>query len=300
MVATFAAYAPALGYGFVYEDLNDRDTFLTAQNLNYAFTEHSFFRLMPRLVWSLCLKIGGGNPAPYHAASLLAHALNGWLIYALLGGWAGVIAAGILWLHPLQVESAVYISALPDALAATGILLALLAASRWPWATWLGLAFAVLSKESAIVAYALIPLWVVMMRQRWPKALWASWGVLGAICGAFVLLKLGRDQTFALSGAYTLTQIAILGQYVGRLLLPIGLTIDHDYAGASALLGVGVLTVSAVLLRWTYSRLVVAWFGLSFLPRLIFRYGDGMHEHHWSVAIVGLAIGCGYYFKAIR
>lgn len=293
-----AAYAPSLRYGFVYEDLNDPDTFFHLSVGDVIRSAPKMpFRIIPRTIWAACLQIGHGSPAPYHAVSIAVHLLNGVLLYALLGGWAGVIAAGVLWLHPLQVESVAYISSLPDALAATGVLIALIAAARWPWAVWVGLAFAVLSKESGIVAAALIPLWAVCTGKRWSRAVWATWAAFGALWAVIVIWRLAEEDALAhLSSAYTLTQIAIVGQFTQLVCLPVGLTIDHDYAHATPVIGLFTLALGAALCYWRDLRFAVLWIGLSFLPRLLFQYGDGMHEHHWSVAMIGVALASGQFF----
>ncbi len=291
---TMAAYAPALRYGFVYEDLNDPATLfgLSVWDVLGSIPKMPF-RVIPRTVWALCLLVGHGAPTPYHIVSLLVHLLNGGLLYVLLGGWAGVVAAGVWWLHPLQVESVAYISSLPDAMAATGILAALALSRRWPWAAWFGIVFAVMSKESAVMAYALIPLWMIYTDNPPSRAWWTVWGGFGL--ASLVMAFWGLGGSALLGGwVYTMTQVALVGQYLSLVLVPVGLTIDHDYASATPLIGLLVTLAALALLRWSLSRFLVLWIALSFLPRLLFGYGDGMHEHHWSIAMIGIAIICGH------
>ncbi len=292
---TLAAYGPSLSYGFVYEDLNDPATFfgLTVGDVLGSFYKMPF-RILPRLVDAVCLAIGGGAPLPYHVASLAVHSLNGLLVYAVLGGWAGVVAAGLWWLHPLQVESVAYISALPDAMAAMGILGALALSRRWPWTAWLGLVFAVCSKDTAVVAYALIPLWLIMNGRPPSRAFWYGWFYCGAFSILFALGHLGSASRFSgFSMTSTLRQFAVLGQYLALVVWPVGLTIDHDYAAATPLVGALVAGAMLVALGWSRSRFLALWIVLAFLPRLLFAYGDGMHEHHWPIALIGIALVCG-------
>ncbi|MBX2906409.1 MAG: tetratricopeptide repeat protein [Taibaiella sp.] len=75
-------------------------------------------------VWLTLYKIWGLDPMPYHAANLLFHLLNTWLVFRLAtalarNGYVGFVVAALFGLHPLHVESVAWISELKGVLCAT-------------------------------------------------------------------------------------------------------------------------------------------------------------------------------------
>ncbi len=116
----------------------------------------------------------GLDPWGYRLTSLGLHSLNALLVYALLWrllaraeaapqarAWAALAGAAAFGLHPLRVESVVWISERRDVLSGAFTLLALHAylrwverkqahGGRWPWSTVLLYALALLSKGVAL------------------------------------------------------------------------------------------------------------------------------------------------------
>jgi Tfp pilus assembly protein PilF len=135
VIAVFVAFAPALGNGFVNWD--DDVNFLTnphyrglgAAQLEWMFRTTLMGHWQP-LTWitlGLDYAIWGMNPLGYHLTSLTLHAANAVLLYLVLGILLGLCgstdarrpaAAGALLyaLHPLRVESAVWITERRDVL----------------------------------------------------------------------------------------------------------------------------------------------------------------------------------------
>jgi tetratricopeptide (TPR) repeat protein len=136
VLATLAAYAPALGGGFLWDD----DAHLTRPALRslhglgriwfepgatpqYAPLLHSLFWIEHRL-W-------GDAALGYHLANVLGHAIAACLLARLLrrlfSGWAAPAFAALLFaLHPVAVESVAWISQQGNPLAAIGCLAAAL------------------------------------------------------------------------------------------------------------------------------------------------------------------------------
>lgn len=117
-------------------------------------------------------RLGGGAPAGFHAVSLILHlaavAAGFRLVAGLTGSPLAATAGGlVLALHPVQVESVAWISAVGDPLAGLLVLAGLVGFVRWrergsrgsPLSTAACLLLGLLAKESAV---ALVPLVVAL------------------------------------------------------------------------------------------------------------------------------------------
>ena len=150
-------------------------------------------------------ELWGVEPAGYHAVNLLIHLLNATMIYALLLrlGIANTIAwlpAAIFALHPIMVEPVAWVIGRKDLLATGFVLAAFLVIAHGPEETegplrdprWVESALlcvlAIFSKPSAIMAPALMWLFIRAVRPRWP-----TWQVIAGVvpiaaAGAFTIL----------------------------------------------------------------------------------------------------------------
>jgi tetratricopeptide (TPR) repeat protein len=119
VVATVAAYLPALNAGFVWDDdshVTDNRTLRSVEGLRQIWLEPGatpqYYPLTHTTFW-VEYRLWGTRPFGYHLDNILLHALNALLVVALLrrlgvrGGWL----AGLLFaLHPVHVESVAWIS----------------------------------------------------------------------------------------------------------------------------------------------------------------------------------------------
>ncbi len=143
--AVLVVFAPALHCGFVNIDDPDYVTSnwhvqrgLNGQSLRWAFTTVTACNWHP-LTWLshiLDCQLFGLHPAGHHLTSLLFHAANSVLLFLLLhrltgAFWRSFFVAGLFALHPLRVESVVWISERKDVLSAFFCLLALGAYLRY-------------------------------------------------------------------------------------------------------------------------------------------------------------------------
>ena len=308
---TAALYAPVFGYGFIYEDRNDVARSLAAPNWSQALTDamERPARSLTGLSFAVNQTLFGAmNPLGFHLGSLVLHLVNGLLVYALalpvMGAWAAVFALGVFLLHPMQVEAVAYVSARADLVSTTGVLLALLAASRgWRVAAVLACALAVAGKESAVVAWALVPLWAAWTRAPFPLKRWcAVGGVLGGIAYAAIL----RDITeFSIQPSMALAgeQLAVIFRLLALVAVPWGFTIDHDWASIAwfspgALVGALGLTFWAVTEGWAHRHwLALAWLWtlIALSPRLVVPLYEGLHEHHVYPVLFGWCLCAGHW-----
>ena len=140
LLAVLAAYFPAIGNGYVWDD----DAYLTSNQLILApdglkriwFSLDSPSQYFPLIftVFRIEYALWGLNPAGYHLVNILLHALNACLVWVILrrlalpGAW---LAAALFALHPVQVESVAWITERKNVLSTVFYLAALLSWLRF-------------------------------------------------------------------------------------------------------------------------------------------------------------------------
>ena len=180
-------------------------------------------------------RLWGESPAGYHATNVLLHAANTALVFALalmLGAspWVAGVTAALFGLHPLQVESVVWVTERKNVLSAFFALLAMLAylqhrrTDRWWWyaVTVLAFALALLSKT----AVATLPL-SMLLADRLQSGRWTLSSLsrivplllLAAIAGLSTLHIENLPLTVPLV-ARPLLAAGALCFYAGMLLVP--------------------------------------------------------------------------------
>jgi tetratricopeptide (TPR) repeat protein len=145
VVAVLAVFWPALHCGFItYDDPDyvssnpDVQHGLNRQSIHWALTTAHAYNWHP-LTWVshiLDCRLYGLQPAGHHLTSLLLHAANSVLLFLLLNRltgalWPSAFVAAIFALHPLRVESVVWVSERKDVLSTFFWLLAVAAYARY-------------------------------------------------------------------------------------------------------------------------------------------------------------------------
>lgn len=297
MLVTAVLYAPSLGYGFVYEDNNDPETFFRPFEMSDVL--HKPARVLTVASYALSNAMAPRQAWGYHAGNLALHLLNGWLLFvlasSLMAPTGALFAAALFWLHPVQVESVAYISSRADLLATTFVILALL----WRAHGWLTLAccvLAVLAKETAVMVFLLMPLIAYATGIRWaemPRMVWAL--VIGA---PFTYLLIRYSVTW--DAVYASSQLAAFSRLLLLLVWPSPLTIDHDWTVITPQVGFVVvcawiaLTALAALREWPAWSWALGMALLLMVPRAFVPLHEGLHEHHLLMPSVGLALWAGY------
>lgn len=329
LVVTALVYSPLRSAGAVYEDRNpwiDVEPRL-APDLRGGWEgwamERPIFSARPRMLSNVTMRLQGWHAdaiETYHGVNVAVHLVNGILLWALLVP-AGVVPTfwmTALWLlHPIQSQAVNYVSARPDLLMTTMVLLMLWASQRTTWSrivlTGSCALLAMLAKESGVVVLALLPLWLVWQR-RWE---W-RWGV--AVTGlACVMGWMAFRLAYPLSAirAYTApaphgpfwsaaVQAAALWRLLALVVWPVGFTIDHDFdlvGPGLALLAAGALVAVIVMAwraraRWPAAAFGVAWVLLALAPRFVVPLPDYVGERHCYLAFLGLALAAGGWQKA--
>jgi hypothetical protein len=294
-----ALYWPALSYPPVYEDLNDVETFARPWPLSGDVIGDAL-RHPTRLLRDVSFAMGGTSARAAHTGNLVLHVVNGVLLYVLassvMHSTGAVFAAGVFWLHPVQVESVAYISSRSDLVAVCFTLLACLAWRR----VWVCLAMAVcavLSKET-FAAVLLLPL-ITGSWNRSPRSLWFVWGLVVTPIVLYGLQAFGRAPSLELMTG-TIAQVSSL---LTLWVLPVGLTIDHDWVSLTPTLVIACLVVWIVLVslafvtdfpKWSWALGLIVVF---FLPRVLVPSAEGLHEHHLYAPSIALSLYSGWCAK---
>jgi len=183
ILLSLLVYMRSVGFPFVYDDLGQIVSNPRVHSWHYFpqyFNHNLWVQLgdnVPSnyyrplfLVWMLVNHTFFGlEPAGWHIAAMLLHAMVTWVVYVMAGRalndkLAGGIAAMIFAVHPIHVEAVTWVSGINEPLFALFALLTVLCYTRWREAGrpgWLVLSLAVfslslLSKETAVILPAII------------------------------------------------------------------------------------------------------------------------------------------------
>ena len=272
------------------------------------------------------------TPQGAHALSLGLHLLVVGLVGAL--GWrltgstvAGLAAAAIAGLHPLQAQAIAYAAERDDLIAAVGVLLAALCASSRRWWIWgLTPAAAVLAymgKESGLAVGLIVP--IVLAAQGRLRE-WMVWGgALAAwiglvvwtdgriVAGVAAIANMGESDLFVRTTP--IEWLLLQATAVWRLLLlsllpwPGWLTPDPDIAIAPIAAQVGAVVLLAGLVEglvrlWRAQPVVaagIAWclaaVALRFVVQTPWSYVNG---GHWYLSLIGLSLAAGAWISGAK
>lgn len=300
-------YAPSVGYGFVYEDANDFQTSFRAWPGVSSFLQdarHLPFRSLTALSRYADVEAFGLDPWGFHLSNVAWHAVNvvGLLAIAwrVIGPLGAVMAAAIFAVHPIQVEAVAYVSSRAELVSVAGVLLALWAASVGSVAgAVVGLVCAVLGKETALVAWGLVPLWAWWTRAAFPVKGWLVAGAPVALIGVWAAVRLSGLP--ALDLAHLGETSASVVRLVGLVIVPWGFAIDHDWAAVPAIwqaasaLGIGIVSCVAFVTPRHWLSFAWLWALVALAPRFVMVGVEGLHEHHFYLVMVGGCLGAGYF-----
>lgn len=176
-VVAVALFAPSLGNGFVFDDLDLVTTNSRIRDLSKIGLLVDGYRPLRTLTYAIDYQIWGLNPTGFRITNIAIHAVNCALALLvarrLTGGarMASVVAALLFAVHPVQVESVAYIAGRRDVLFALFYLAAFLAWTRfrdaetvraraaWLAATGVGFGLSLMAKEMAASFPIVCVLW---------------------------------------------------------------------------------------------------------------------------------------------
>jgi tetratricopeptide (TPR) repeat protein len=256
VVLTLVVYHPAWRAGFIWDD----DVYVTGNPLLTApdglwriwFSLDSPSQYFPLTYTTFYLErsFWGLNPAGYHWVNFLLHAANALLVWGMLerlrvpGAW---LAAAVFALHPVQVESVVWITERKNVLMGFFFLLTLLAwirfiegQSKRPWLFYtLALFFYALALSAKTTACTLPAALILIL---WLKKIPVTWRRLAQVA-PFVAMGIGMGLVTMWWERYHMgtqgnsfvigpvERVLIAGRalwfYAGKLLWPANLTFSY-------------------------------------------------------------------------
>ena len=324
-----ASYYPALQAGFVWDDKVFTEEPLIQQGSGIwriwlspadIKSEGHYWPVVYSSFW-LEEKLWGLDPTGYHAVNILLHLVNCLLLWLLMlrlevkGAWA---VAAVFAVHPLHVESVVWVIERKDSLSALFYLAAVLAwvrfadgprPSRYCGALAL-FALALLSKSIAVTLPAALLIWHAWKRGPVTRADWLRLVPFLAVA----ILVTAADLAFyqsrePLSLGYSLLERALIAAralcfYAGKLLWPADLAVIYPLwdVDASGLLSWGFLAVAVAVpaLLWAFRRRIglgplvgAAFFAVTLSPVLGF-VDYGYMQFSFVADRYQYLAGCGF------
>lgn len=303
VLATLAAYLPALSGGFLWDDdahVSENPFMVGAGGLRALWTQHVFYYPLTSTTFWIGRRLWDLNPLPYHQLNIALHAINALLLWRLLTKLkipGALLGAAIFALHPVHVQSVAWITELKNVQSGLFYLLTLLAwvafletGKRRMFGLALGLfALALLSKTSVVVlpfALVIIHLWLDRPVDRRWAVRWAPFFLLSFAAGALTVVfhrpHVAPDAQWL--DTYP-ERVVIAGRavwfYLGKLILPFNLAFVYPRweidAGrlASYLTWPALLLTGAIGWRWRRSwgrpfLLAMVYFVVCLLPVLGF------------------------------
>ena len=357
LVGVLLTYASTITFGWVYDDPPQipQNPNLHWNRLGFLFThqlwasmsgsQRRFYRPFLSLWFLVNKTLFGLNPHGFHVTSLLAHitatALAFFIASRLLKeAGSALLAAAVFGLHPLQAESASWISSVNDPLAAALCFASFLAykkaaasqRSAVGWWALSGLLFlsALLTKEVSVVlpGIILIDLWsnslssnsigkpATPSSSHFPLAIISTYGVAAVLWLSLRFWALRGAQPASSSLPWstiilTVPKILLFNLY--RTVLPLGLSPHYDFRLIEAPSAQFLLTLLAVLalaaLAITAARrdprlwTAFAWLILPVLPTLDLRLmneDDFIHDRYTYMSMLGVALLVGFAYSCLR
>src|SRR5579859_2404732 len=242
---TFAAHAPALRNGFIWDDddhFTQNRAMTAPDGLHKIWSSLATSRYYPLALTTFWLqrRLWGLNPLPYHAFNIALHAVNAVLAFVLLrrlnirGAW---VAAALWAVHPVNVESVAWVTELKNVQSGLFFFLALLCFFRFERETRRGwyvlslacFAAALLSKPSTVVLPVILLVCAWWRRNRWAREDFMRVTPFFAMAAAMSLLTIaeqrGQIDRAPQEWSLSLTErLAVAGHaiwfYAGKVLWP--------------------------------------------------------------------------------
>jgi len=271
-LATLLTFASSLGHEFVtdwddqfYVTLNQTAWGFSVENLHQAFTSYFVGNYAPIQIVSYMLDctLWGLRPAGFIATNILLHLTNGLLYYLLIWkltgrrGWS-FAAAAIFLLHPVQVESAVWVSQRKNVLSMSFFLLSILlylkykksSDGKWiPWYAGSIAAFvgALLTKSVVVILPLVLLAYDFCFMEQKNRGRWlldkTPYLLLSLVFGVLTL----KSQTHEMGGGISAgwhgdspvstfyTMITVMARYLYHLFWPVELSAFYGYSIKNAI-----------------------------------------------------------------
>jgi protein O-mannosyl-transferase len=343
---SLVVYGPSTDYPFHYDDLHsivENPHIRSLDNIPAFFYRPDFFSAdargamyRPLLLVSYSLNYALDEYAVqfYHWFNICLHLCNSLLLFALVrllhpAGALSYIASALFFLHPVNVEAAVYISSRSESLCAFFSLAASYAHIRswhrkgsskmWHAVGLFCFVLALLSKSVAVVLPAILFLFAVgrkKERSRWLEI--GKWvGPQVALSVVYILVVRHAIGTALVDspardlGVHWATQCKALIYYIQLLVLPSFLSVEHPFRVASGWGEFAVVASVALAALYflggykahkRYGNYVLFWLAWSFfwlLPTLFLPLNVLVNEHRLYLPSMAAAVGLAWPLVAL-
>ncbi|MFA6110621.1 MAG: tetratricopeptide repeat protein [Candidatus Latescibacterota bacterium] len=343
---TVLPYLAFLNHPFHYDDFHsivENPHVRTWANLPGFFTDAGMFSSDPRsamyrplvlVSYALNHALSGYRAWSYHALNLLVHLAAVGLVFVLGrrvsgDGGTGLVAAAFFALHPANGEVVNYISSRSESLGAVFLLAGLLAydcgiaADRdriwWRLAGLTAFAASLLAKSVGIVLLPLLVFWEIGRGYEGGRALllrigrrqWPFWlvGLAYLLFTRRLLTQALVEQPVRSLDVQLLTQVKALVYYGILLVMPVDLSVDHQFVLALAwwqpvVLLSALLLASLAWLGWRGRHRLplglvwLAWPVVVLLPTIVVPLNVLVNEHRLYLPTVALAVSLGLFWRA--
>jgi len=325
LLLTWGIYLNSLENGFHYDDTHaivDNRSIRTPGNIPRSFVDPRTFSQEPAMAmyrpvlltsYALNYALHGYQPRGYHLVNVGLHGLMAlgvfWLLKGLgigrLAWWGGALFG----LHPIHTQAVNYISSRSELLAGLGVLagfyLAGEAGRRKGWA--LG-AFGVglLSKSVAVVLIPLLAMreWFRERESRSWKGHWPFWGIGAIYLGIITanrFLPRSLSQEVRPLAEQVFTQLKGLVYYLLLSIMPVRLSVEHEFAVSRSLLDGAVLGSVALCGSLIYlslrggrgsiwARWGVGWYLIGLSVTFLVPLNVLVSEHRLYLASIGILV----------
>lgn len=299
ILAVFAVFGRAIHHDFinyddnvyVYENPHVVEGF-TAESIQWAFTESYAANWHP-VTWlshMLDCQLFGLNPTGHHLTSVVLHAVNAALMFAVMLAltgrrWPSALVAALFALHPLRVESVAWVAERKDLLCATFGLLAIWAYAAYARRGGIGrylLVFAAMALSLMSKPMLVTLPFVLLLLDYWPLgrlSMTGRGGRLGTILEKLPLLALSaiaciityltQKSDGAMDAAdavpmpvHLANAVVSYVRYLGNAFWPTKLSVYYTHPNlpggmpwtAWQIIGAAALLIALTAVAWRYRR----------------------------------------------
>jgi len=287
-LVAIAIYLPALRYGFIgYDDtlliVDNREFLSRISNLPQAFRQDAFrvpgyessgayYRPVVTVSLMLDAQIGGVSPWIFHATNIAAHAAGSCAVVAFLATLGYPLVASFLLglvfaAHPVLVSAVAWVPGRVESLVALFTLLAGLLAIRYARGGgprraalhFAAFALALFTKEVAL--FLPVPLLACLYglraepaARRRTRVLVAGWVVILAVWFVMRGAALSAPALPAVLLGQAAANLPVLVHYLGKTIVPVGLSVAPAGQGIALYTGLLALAVLSVALMRSRAR----------------------------------------------
>ena len=327
-------YSNILLGGFVFDDnifienntqvksLDIAGIYRSSTTAGAGLSGDNFYRPNQQLIYATLHALFGLSPFWFHLVSILAHVINGFLLFLLFIriGFArsqAVFGSALFLLHPILTQAVSYVSGLSEPLVLMSILgTVILFDKSWFVASAVVFAVGLFSKENQSIAIGLVALLAYFRYMRGeleaPKKIIVFIFSLLSLSFLYFLFRPGTLDFSSYSApelsTRLLTFLHVLPQYAKMLFWPLPLYYEKPYTFVPFFTPSSLLSIALIISGiWASFHSIVkkrgeiflglGWFAVVMTPFLGIVPMNAVYLEHWLyIPIIGIIICLIYFF----